>query len=847
MVVNAATPVQEDWVPGNFFVTCEPEQACDLKEEDRYKVADMLSEAVDIYRKLPFYAPRDWGKRVGSDSVNDYIEVYQRGPDKLAEAAARCGETGDRDYSRLLVGTSWKKDTYFRGRDYLLFYFMAHEIFHLSQYGYPFFDQELCKYAIPGWIKESMATAVGLDVMRRAYPDVWPSLRDAREARQFAGLRRYDQPLPVVELDYRDDMNILMSGAPIYYYTSSFWRHLADTYHNGSFNYLSRYMKQLGRIGNWIPWLRSNIEDDVGMDLGLVFAGFVTDYAGWGDSPFAGQFFGSREWLKGAFGGCQQVLLNPQEPAGWADVKLKPLSGRCVEVRVPALGDSGLAPGDAVAVQVAATLEKGDKEDRDGLHLGLAFANDNPGFHCSREAKRLGLLGIGRCLLVPDDGKIRLDGGETDARVWTVKPQQWHADGASRAGELVNRYIVSFTPADFSEAEVTIYDEREITARLYFVMNRTRATGVADSSTANSGAPKRTVASLQPVRQSDPQTTLPKQDAMGRPANSYTLPSMLRPDVPAPVMAVPPEALGKLSTLTVYVESWEGRLTREEQASLVLTPVAQSGEGYDARPLQPGDTGAFEVGLHGNLGGVALVGTGLGSLQVQEFTDLAFRATYSGSLCRITDVRPKQTCARPIPVSGEIVKGFPGSRLIGHYMQIEDTPGARIYREAAERFMSGYAQDLAEEPDPAATESGQADPSGSTGGQVADCDCSCDERDATLREAEALKARVDAGEDVGMASLTALTRCSDDCRREYMICEMEADRAAAAADAERAGPASDPAACDCSCAGLQDLERRSRNLQEAVNSGREMDAGALEQLGTCLNTCISEYSACRMR
>ena len=46
-------------------------------------------------------------------------------------------------------------------RDYLLYYFMAHEVFHLVQYSYPFWDQRLCRDYVPGWIMEGMATAVG--------------------------------------------------------------------------------------------------------------------------------------------------------------------------------------------------------------------------------------------------------------------------------------------------------------------------------------------------------------------------------------------------------------------------------------------------------------------------------------------------------------------------------------------------------------------------------------------------------------------------------------------------------------------------------------------------------------
>ena len=225
--VEAQAPQhQVDWVPGNFFVVCQDNQPCPLKRDHSERVARLMSDALDGMKKMPFDPPEDWGKRVGQGTANDYMELYQRGKG-LAAAVAMCSNAG-RPRSDMVVGPD-VADKYYDDKDYMLYYFMAHEIFHLSQYGYPFWDQQLCQQYVPGWIMEGMATAVGLEVMRKRYPSVAPSTLNHREARYFSGMRHYDKPLPHRALG--EDGEEMFSGDFPQYFTASFWRHLANAYH----------------------------------------------------------------------------------------------------------------------------------------------------------------------------------------------------------------------------------------------------------------------------------------------------------------------------------------------------------------------------------------------------------------------------------------------------------------------------------------------------------------------------------------------------------------------------------------------------------------------------------------
>ena len=363
--------------------------------------------------------------------------------------------------------------TDFDDRDYLLYYFMAHELFHVLQSEYPFFDPVSCAN-VPGWIYEGTATAVGQEAMRKRYPSVTPEKRDDRVAGNFSGMRRYDRPLPDVK--FRDGQEV-RTGDMDSYRTSSFWRHLAEAHYKGRYDFLSDYMKNKDWHGDWVAWLRNNVELGTGVHLGMVFGGFLADYAGWGDSGYPGMYFGRDRWLEESFSGCESIDLDKSEATDYVDVDLRPLTGKCIQVHVSALGENGLSEGESAAVQIVATIMSGPPSSREGLHLGLAASNDKEKFHCAREIYDHGKRGLGRCLFVPDDGKVRINGAPLDARNWNVfaqekgDPPEQRQEAGERKSELANLYTVSYTPITVSSKDTKYGGIDPITVRFYFTLD----------------------------------------------------------------------------------------------------------------------------------------------------------------------------------------------------------------------------------------------------------------------------------------------------------------------------------------------------------------------------------------
>jgi len=358
---------------------------------------------------------------------------------------------------------------------------------------------------------------------------------------------------------------------------------------------------------------------------------------------------------------------------------------------------------------------------------------------------------------------------------------------------------------------------------------------------ASSGAgKKRTVGSF--AEGSDPQTTLPKQDASGNRANSYSLPEQFRPAMPSPPQAEA-EILGKLATFNVSWQLWEGDNTVSDTAGLVLTPAKVTGTNkYEPYPLSVGETGSYPVAMIGNLAGEPLAGIGMGSLLVEEFTELVFRASYNGTLCRIKEMKPKKECPNPVPVSGQIVKAFAGTRLPGYYMVIERTAGTEMYRKANEQ---GLAEWSTSSDQPGSSGSGPTTPgsSSSSGFTIGDCACTCKEREETLQRGEDLDSRREAGEDISAGEIMGLMRCNTSCQREYMICELEKnEKEKEARDTESQKTAASE--CDCSCTSLANLESQTMELLGQFQSGNQSAMDEMRKLGQCISTCQAELMNC---
>jgi hypothetical protein len=175
-------------------------------------------------------------------------------------------------------------------------------------------------------------------------------------------------------------------------------------------------------------------------------------------------------------------------------------------------------------------------------------------------------------------------------------------------------------------------------------------------------------------------------------------------------------------------------------------------------------------------------------------------------------------------------------------MQIERTPGTEMYRKATEAAMTGALPGTG----PAQSAgSNPPRPGGSTGSGGVVPTCSCEEKEILEKQSAGLKAAAQAGEDVQMADIMALTRCHSVCQRQYMICEMERNEKNREAEKSKRQAAEAAAPCDCGCTALADLERRGTKLQTQFDPGDQQQMEELRYLSRCLNACRNELMDCR--
>jgi hypothetical protein len=839
-----AAEFQSNWQPNDYRFRCGGKSgACILDAGDQKYVVDLLKRTVSDLSATKFSKPTWWAeKRTDPSSGAEYIELIDNGTGGTVASVA-C-------VSYEHIGSIVKAEMSFGGKmgylrdhgaDHMSYSHLVHEVFHMIQYEYPFWNPARCKEfgGVPGWLMESTAQAVGMNLMIKRYRADRPPKRNESEVVELAGLRRYDETLLVRKKD--NDGEERLSGHPMYYRTYSFWAHLSNAHHGGKIEFLDQYLRRPQPSGGtWLSWLNANTVKHSSVELGMVFSGFLADYAGWGDRGHAGQFLGRKKWLTGAFGGCKTVYLSKAEPADYVEVDLEPVSGNCIEVVVPTMGPAGLTEDDSFAVQAAAVVMGGPPSARGGIHLAMAASNDRRKFLCADEVKRRRKAGLGKCMFNMDDGKIRIGGGTIDAKVWEVVAQQIATD--TRDGELKNLYTVSYTPTSISMRDTDYGPSDILSVRLYFVLDVAKL--------EMEGQKKKGVVGSFGASGSDPQTTLPKRDASGKPVNSYSKPNRFQPQLPVPPeAALPPEAEGKLSSILVGELAGGGLVA----SSVMLLPAKENSRGeLESYALSVGETGTFPLMISASVNGEAASSLAGSELEVEEFTDLALRARYRGTLCRHPDLvlsRPGQEvenpCRNPFPVSGEIVKAFAGSRLPGRYMVTERTDGTEMYRKANE-------QSLAEWSMPAPGESGNggdaSDSAGSGGSSAAleDCACTCEERSQTLQQAEELKARQAAGEDVAAGALMGLMRCQSQCQSQYMLCVMEDDRARKAQEAveQAARERQLQNECDCSCEALNALQARTEELLNAYQAGNTAALSEVQQIGSCMGACQGALMAC---
>lgn len=821
--------VQNGWQPNQYRVFCGTYNATardtggiqrfDLDDERdspcfpaslRSLIRTRMSTGLAGIREMSFRAPPVFGPRMnGDDDDGGHIRLYEGRGGSIASTRLACDGTG-MSFITLKQGM-----LEFQNRRHLISYFLAHELFHTVQHGYPAWHNDARNRArycgMAGWISESTADAVATELTRQAFPRLFPSHGSEREIRKFAGMRRYDIPLNV--------QRHVSTGETVHYLTSSFWRHLAETYHHGDYRFIGRYFATRPDDRDWLGWLNNRLQTDGQIDahLSLVYPVFVADLANWGRQGRPGEAMGQEAWLARTFNGCHTISLSPGSPSDSVELGLRRTAAECIRVRV-----SGVNPGERASVKVAATATdaSGPAESAryaDQLHLSIASTTDRTGFNCNRWIRRHGRRGGLYCLFVPDTGSIRIgDGPAQQARVWTVRPNESAIGGnqqIDRGGGFTNVYMLSRVAVDPHEEPSDDDGGTLLSATVYFSLDVSRIeaspTGQTSGDTgSDTGGPDRgntdgdgrsTSADANPNRQrggsetrvvgtfnQEPpvlaQEALPTYGPDGSRTVTHTNPAQFRPQLPSfPFEAmmrrragIPDDAIMNFQVGHVEVQRaspYERSLDGVD--TYMIMALEETEDGYEPRPIRIGETGTFVAAIWGGTNQL-MYGTfteNLGRMEIVTHTRQAIHLRVSGTLCRVLPPPTRPGCTDASPFRAEMIKAFPAAYTPEGRFTVYDTPGTAIYRTGKSnefRRRTGEDPDSGDDGDETGDNGG--DSSSSSAAVQQQCDCSCDALERFREQAEELRDRQQSGGEIDMAEITRMTRCMQQCAPQLAQC-----------------------------------------------------------------------------
>jgi len=219
---------------------------------------------------------------------------------------------------------------------------ITHELFHAIHSNTPAGRTGNCK--TQKWIGEGLADAIGHDVAEELWSGRYQEgPTDGHVMKRF-GYRVYSEPL------YRSDGVSAYpgTGIPINfgYYTSSFWRYLADSYSRG-WKFLLTETKN-GPTGlldipmtgsaNWkdqADWVNKGLKGKFNQDLQDMYQLFLTNFS-YRIAPFS-RYQGSpaednlEHWVERLFGTCEVVDLSARQIQS-VSLELEPLASTCIWV-----------------------------------------------------------------------------------------------------------------------------------------------------------------------------------------------------------------------------------------------------------------------------------------------------------------------------------------------------------------------------------------------------------------------------------------------------------------------------------------------------------------------------------
>lgn len=730
-----------------------------------------LGPVVDLNRRELPQGRQTLTGRHGRPVVRLYVHETPGVAPNYASTISPCLPSGAKDLDRLGI-VQINADIARTASEPLLYYILAHELFHVVQYAQRYVDDPGTRSCPPPeWVGEGMADAIATHLTREYVPSFNPPL-GAPWVQNYVGLRPYNVNLVRFEVD--DTLG---------YRSSSWWRHIAEVHLRGDWRYLARFTATPNNAGgrdDWLRWMQRLVEGDPMIDQphAMAYADFLTDYARWGARKY-GASIGDEAWLAQAFGGCTVVPLSPQQPLRDLSVDLENFAGTCLRVMV-----DGLEPDAFGAVRIVSSDLSLD--DLDDLHLGLAFATgtsrftgiDADGFDCHDYLRRREVQGTnetpGFCTAMPFIGSVAAPGAGSGvfSKTWRTAAQR----PVAGSGSFEQRYLFSRVPFSATDAQHSGRDTLSVPLQIGLEVS-----GLRTPATARSPQPARPGTISTAGLTERPPLGLPMSDLplhAGSGADPTDPMMLLRVAAGLPMISMPSEMSEQLGGLAI----WWGDTTKSDDddsdfESAFLLQLAFDDELPGGAPVF-GRTGTYEAWVQGfGDGDAAGIGSGLGTLipflqapggspalagsplcnypapdpddpsskrkpaasvEVIAFNADLLHLRYEGTLgYGAHDARGWPICINPQPFEGEIIKPF-GSFFAPGGFQLVSTPGTDAELEAryGDIFPGiGGGRALLDR-------DGEAT-GGGLGGAVG-CDCSCGN---LLRIMDAMDESDDSGSD----------------------------------------------------------------------------------------------------
>lgn len=373
-----------------------------LSQDRRDQITGALSHAAARYREMGFDAPN-----LPLDGKLRFVINYQETYSAAAGTGPmfRDGESGlDSDHIRMLLS----EKTYFVDPDLAVYprksdVTAVHELVHAIGWANPTESPDMPEDGVAPVIGEGLPDALalyGLNGFRGV--DMIAELSKGEEAHgKHLGLRPWDYPLfletwprtrtwltPRVGDDQKAIRTILG------YMTSPFWRYLfedecpragARRAVNGGFRLVPAMLREpftardetyrrIHPTRIFVSWLDRYLKahHPTWKNVGLyrAFPAFIADRIEWPDQRAVSPRRGTLEhprWLDmNFFEGAQVAELSIDKPDTQLGLKMKPMSGRPVRVRI-----KGFQPGAHPALTIAAMVRGDVKKGIDNIHIGV--------------------------------------------------------------------------------------------------------------------------------------------------------------------------------------------------------------------------------------------------------------------------------------------------------------------------------------------------------------------------------------------------------------------------------------------------------------------------------------------